>query len=99
VPRWRPESSNRRPMRDDSCHLHHPHPHLMGSALPTRRPAAITLHAASAALRADFAAFGYRLLNWKLRRALARPYFLRSTTRLSRVRKPARFTVVRNAGS
>ena len=26
--------------------------------------------------------------NWKRRRAPARPYFLRSTTRLSRVRKP-----------
>jgi hypothetical protein len=30
-----------------------------------------------------------RFENWKLRRALARPYFLRSTVRLSRVRKPA----------
>ena len=29
-----------------------------------------------------------RLLNWKLRRALALPYFLRSTSRSSRVRKP-----------
>ncbi len=29
-----------------------------------------------------------RLENWKLRRAFRRPYFLRSTTRLSRVRKP-----------
>ena len=34
-----------------------------------------------------------------LRRALARPYFLRSTARLSRVRKPACFTAVRSAGS
>src|SRR6266571_5057813 len=29
-----------------------------------------------------------RLENWNERRALARPYFLRSTTRESRVRKP-----------
>ena len=36
--------------------------------------------------------------NWKLRRALARPYFLRSTTRLSRVRKPAALTVERSTG-
>ena len=33
-----------------------------------------------------------RFENWKLRRALARPYFLRSTTRLSRVRKPPFFS-------
>jgi hypothetical protein len=32
------------------------------------------------------------LENWKLRRALARPYFLRSTTRESRVRKPPCFS-------
>ena len=42
---------------------------------------------------------GYRLLNWKLRRALALPYFLRSTTRLSRVRKPASFSTPRRSGS
>lgn len=42
---------------------------------------------------------GYRLLNWKERRALALPYFLRSTTRGSRVRKPSRFTTVRSPGS
>ena len=36
-----------------------------------------------------------RLENWKLLRALALPYFLRSTTRLSRVRKPAAFSAVR----
>src|SRR3954447_21778845 len=40
-----------------------------------------------------------RFENWKLRRALARPYFLRSTVRLSRVRKPARLTGVRRIGS
>jgi hypothetical protein len=40
-----------------------------------------------------------RFENWKLRRALALPYFLRSTTRGSRVRKPSRFTVVRRPGS
>ena len=33
-----------------------------------------------------------RLENWKLRRAFALPYFLRSTTRESRVRKPPCFS-------
>ena len=41
----------------------------------------------------------YLVLNWKLRRALARPYFLRSTTRGSRVRNPACLIAVRSAGS
>ena len=40
-----------------------------------------------------------RFENWKLRRALARPYFLRSTTRGSRVRKPAALTGARSVGS
>ena len=40
-----------------------------------------------------------RFENWKLRRALRRPYFLRSTTRGSRVRKPWPFRVLRSAGS
>ncbi len=40
-----------------------------------------------------------RLLNWKLRRALALPYFFRSTTRESRVRKPATFKMPRRSGS
>ncbi len=40
--------------------------------------------------RLAFAVARQRLENWKLRRALALPYFLRSTTRLSRVRKPPR---------
>jgi hypothetical protein len=40
-----------------------------------------------------------RLENWKLRRALALPYFLRSTTRLSRVRKPPRLSTPRKSGS
>ncbi len=40
-----------------------------------------------------------RFENWKLRRALARPYFLRSTTRLSRVRNPPCFSSARSAGS
>ena len=40
-----------------------------------------------------------RLENWKLRRAFALPYFLRSTTRLSRVRKPPFLSTVRRAGS
>jgi hypothetical protein len=42
---------------------------------------------------------GYRFENWKLRRALARPYFLRSTTRLSRVRKPPALSAGRSPGS
>ena len=37
--------------------------------------------------------------NWKERRALARPYFLRSTTRLSRVRKPPFLSTTRSSGS
>ncbi len=40
-----------------------------------------------------------RFENWKLRRALARPYFLRSTTRLSRVRKPPFLSGERSSGS
>jgi hypothetical protein len=40
-----------------------------------------------------------RLENWKLRRALRLPYFLRSTTRLSRVRKPAALSGARRPGS
>ena len=40
-----------------------------------------------------------RLENWKLRRALALPYFLRSTTRLSRVRKPPFLSTARSSGS
>ena len=40
-----------------------------------------------------------RFENWKLRRALARPYFLRSTTRLSRVRKPCGLSAARRPGS
>ncbi len=40
-----------------------------------------------------------RFENWKLRRALRRPYFLRSTVRLSRVRNPSSFSAGRNSGS
>src|ERR1043166_5620743 len=40
-----------------------------------------------------------RFENWNERRALARPYFLRSTTRLSRVRKPPRLSTERSSGS
>ena len=40
----------------------------------------------------------HRLLNWKRRRAPARPYFLRSTMRASRVMKPARFSAGRKSG-
>src|SRR5690606_8037830 len=40
-----------------------------------------------------------RLENWKERRALARPYFLRSTTRLSRVRNPPFLSTPRSSGS
>ena len=42
---------------------------------------------------------GQRLENWKLRRALALPYFLRSTTRLSRVRNPCGLRTARRPGS
>src|SRR5580704_16451776 len=41
----------------------------------------------------------YRFENWKLRRALALPYFLRSTTRESRVTKPPRLSTLRSSGS
>src|SRR4029077_1784675 len=41
----------------------------------------------------------HRFENWNDRRALALPYFLRSTTRLSRVRKPPRLRTPRNSGS
>jgi len=41
----------------------------------------------------------YRFENWKLRRAFALPYFLRSTTRGSRVRKPPRLSTARKSGS
>ena len=40
-----------------------------------------------------------RFENWNERRALARPYFLRSTTRGSRVRKPPRLSTLRRSGS
>ena len=40
-----------------------------------------------------------RFENWKDRRALALPYFLRSTTRESRVRKPPFFSTPRSSGS
>src|SRR5580700_11228600 len=41
----------------------------------------------------------YRFENWKLLRALALPYFLRSTTRESRVTKPPRLRTERSSGS
>src|SRR5262249_39256869 len=41
----------------------------------------------------------YRFENWNDRRALARPYFLRSTTRGSRVRNPPRLSTARRSGS
>src|SRR5215203_1258190 len=40
-----------------------------------------------------------RLENWNERRALALPYFLRSTTRGSRVRNPPRLRTGRRSGS
>ncbi len=47
----------------------------------------------------DVVANDQRLENWNERRALARPYFLRSTTRESRVRKPPRLSAPRKSGS
>jgi len=41
----------------------------------------------------------YRFENWNDLRALARPYFLRSTTRESRVRNPPFFRTTRRSGS
>jgi hypothetical protein len=40
-----------------------------------------------------------RFENWKLRRALGLPYFLRSTVRGSRVRKPPGLSAARSVGS
>ena len=40
-----------------------------------------------------------RFENWNERRAFALPYFLRSTTRESRVRKPPFFSTPRSSGS
>src|SRR3979490_1004754 len=40
-----------------------------------------------------------RLENWNERRALARPYFLRSTTHEPLVRNPPRFNTPRRSGS
>jgi Flp pilus assembly protein TadG len=47
----------------------------------------------------DRACCDQRFENWKLRRALALPYFLRSTMRLSRVRKPPFLSAARSSGS
>src|SRR5205085_2788562 len=41
----------------------------------------------------------YLFENWNERRAFAFPYFLRSTTRGSRVRNPPRFNAPRRSGS
>ena len=62
----------------------------------TRPPKRERAHRGALSIRCDTP---QRLENWKLRRALARPYFLRSTTRLSRVRKPAALSGPRRAGS
>ena len=43
--------------------------------------------------------FAQRFENWKLRRAFLWPYFLRSTTRESRVRKPSFLSAGRRSGS
>ena len=40
-----------------------------------------------------------RLENWKLRRAFMRPYFLRSTTRLSRDKNPPFYNTGLSSGS
>ena len=56
-------------------------------SLPDHNPQ--TKRAARAALPRSDRNFAYRFENWKLRRAFFLPYFLRSTTRGSRVRKPS----------
>jgi len=61
----------------------------IGKKKQAKRPALMSLDR-----RAD-----QRLENWKLRRAFARPYFFRSTTRESRVRNPPFFRTPRNSGS
>src|SRR5437667_11204105 len=61
--------------------------------------AANTTKGRPAPLRASVRATDQRLENWNERRALARPYFLRSTTRASRVRKPPRLSTPRRSGS
>ena len=71
------------------------------SSRPTKRAAPSRPHPA---LRAIFSQrqkrkTAQRLENWKLARALRWPYFLRSTTRKSRVRKPSFFSVGLSSGS
>ena len=56
-----------------------------GQGLPEPVVAGLPAGVAMGARRGGVDAPGQRLENWKLRRALARPYFLRSTARLSRV--------------
>src|SRR5690242_16723288 len=51
------------------------------------------------AIRPQPASTDQRFENWKERRALALPYFLRSTTRESRVRKPPFLRTLRSSGS
>ena len=72
-------------------------------AVPRYRACRAILHTlrahqgdAVAAIRRDAA---QRFENWNDRRALALPYFLRSTTRESRVRKPPCLSTPRNSGS
>src|ERR1700730_18752887 len=55
------------------------------------RPSAVPWH--------DSVTSRQRLENWNERRALALPYFLRSTTRGSRVRNPPRLSTGRRSGS
>src|SRR3546814_20736727 len=69
-------------------------PPVTGYPAQTKRAARIGRPSCCKSLAAN-----QRFENWKLLRALARPYFLRSTVRLSRVRKPSFFTALRRAGS
>src|SRR3546814_1770397 len=68
-------------------------PPVTGYPAQTKRAARIGRPSCCKSLAAN-----QRFENWKLLRALARPYFLRSTVRLSRVRKPSFFTALRSAG-
>src|ERR1700680_1018806 len=58
------------------------------SGVPPRAPRPGNVASGKRRVRGTPKISDQRLENWNERRALARPYFLRSTTRESRVRKP-----------
>ena len=69
------------------------------AASPMRRTAQKGAHLCAPFVNLITVSSDQRLENWNERRALARPYFLRSTTRESRVRKPPFLSAPRRSGS